>query len=570
MHVPLLSFALLLGAAAPAGGVAQALDRYIESSVPAGFSGQVLLADHGVVVLRKSYGFADRAHRIPFTNETRTGIASASKQFTAAAILKLQDQGKLAVTDPLSKFFPDVPADKAKITLLQVITHTSGLAGGFADDFTGSDDMSIVRELFAKPLTAPPGTRFRYSSEAYALLGTVIARASGTTYHDYLRRELFDPAGMTHSGFWSDRGTPAAHAYVGWVDNGDASTWPRSWRVNGSGDVLTTASDLYAWDQALHAGKILSPPALQAYFTPLVDCGPFRPNAKYGYGLFFEQTDRGTPEIEHGGDTERGYNAAFSRFPSEGLVEIILANAYTARGSSLRAAVQPAVEAAYVDGKTPSFRSGTLVPAPALDRLTGTYDLPGGTLALRSDGVYLWATLGGQKTIDASLGYGADAKSLADADAQTARLMDHLLAGDPSYYASVLAKDANGSTDDFVNEWKRLVARHGPLLGYEILGSRVSYAMTASGPRVGDQAITGVALHMRDSDAAISYFWLQRGAGQLVDSNPRSRPEPFIGVVTGDGRNQYQACDWLRDTCVAIDADLKGRHTLRGWNPADD
>jgi CubicO group peptidase (beta-lactamase class C family) len=148
-------------AAAPAqSGTSQTIDRFLRRAQPFGFSGSILVARHGQVLLAKGYGWADREHRVPHSRETVFPIGSITKHFTAAAILKLEMHGQLKTSDPISKYLPGVPPDKANITIHQLLTHTSGLQSDFGEDYDVVTRDQFLRKVLASKLASEPGKEF--------------------------------------------------------------------------------------------------------------------------------------------------------------------------------------------------------------------------------------------------------------------------------------------------------------------------------------------------------------------------------------------------------------------------
>ena len=217
LHLPLVvwSVVALFGAGAPARAaradrLSAELHRHLtNTAADSGFSGAVLVARGGKVVLHEGYGWADLAKTAPVTRETRFYIASITKQFTAAAVLKLEERGRLGLADPVGKHLPGVPPDKAAVTIHQLLTHTSGLGQDYAADGI-RDRAEAVRAVLAKPLKSPPGAQFRYSNDGYNLLAVIVEVVSGESYESFLRQNLLRPAGMSRTGFWGE--TPARGA----------------------------------------------------------------------------------------------------------------------------------------------------------------------------------------------------------------------------------------------------------------------------------------------------------------------------------------------------------------------
>ncbi len=195
------------------GEAAARVDDYLSRLVRHGFSGAVLIAKDGQVVLKRAYGMANRETGLPYDVDMVSCIGSVTKQFTGAAIMKLDMQGKLGTSDPIAKYLPGVPADKAGITIHHLLTHTAGFSG----DLGGSDEEPIGRDalvakVLAAPLVAKPGDHFEYSNEGFALAAAIVERVSGQGYGAFLRGQLFLPAGMTDTGPTGRAGTCAATA----------------------------------------------------------------------------------------------------------------------------------------------------------------------------------------------------------------------------------------------------------------------------------------------------------------------------------------------------------------------
>ncbi len=267
------------------------IDEYMTRHAKSGFSGVVFAARGGEIIISKGYGLANDAEQIPFATDTVFDIGSVTKQFTGAAIVKLDSQGKLRVTDTIDKYFDDVPDDKRAITLHHLLTHSSGLRDAFGDDYEPVSRDEIVKRAMESKLLWAPGTQYRYSNAGYSLLAAIVELVTGDNYERYLHDELFVPAGMLHTGYqipqWNpdqlahgyledgeDSGTPIDHP---WADDGPY------WNLRGNGGILSTAEDMFRWHQALNGNGVLSEEAKAKYFTPYVQEGP-RTKTYYGYG----------------------------------------------------------------------------------------------------------------------------------------------------------------------------------------------------------------------------------------------------------------------------------------------
>lgn len=329
----LLTLALL---ASPARG-SDGLDDLFSRLADHGFSGSVLVVRHGEILLRKGYGLADRKAGTPVTPETAFDVGSITKQFTAAAILRLEMDGKLSTGDRLGSFLPriakgvglelppsGVPAGLGAVTLHQMLTHTAGIENLYLDQFPSWKE--YLQAVLDKPLASTPGTKFLYSNTGYDLLGKVVEAASGEPYERYLRDHLFLPAGLQSTGFdlpaWRrDR----VARYQDWMTRSRRYPVempidrPANLRLVGSGGMLSTVDDLYRWHQALLGDRVLSAAAREKLFRPVLN--------GYACGWNVGTTARGTRLIFHGGyDDSLGVAAAFYRFVDEDTVVVLLAN----------------------------------------------------------------------------------------------------------------------------------------------------------------------------------------------------------------------------------------------------
>lgn len=290
------------------GELAGRLDDHMKKLEAGGFSGVLLVAKDGGVILAKGYGMADRDKKVRATADTVMCVGSVTKQFTGAAILKLEAQGKLKVTDPITRYFKDVPEDKAGITLHQLLTHTAGFGAELGDDYQkiGRDD--FIRLALQSKLRSKPGERHRYSNVGYSLLGAVIEVVTGQSYEQYLHDQLFVPAGMMKTGYLLPKWGPneLAHGYQ--RDGKDWGTmrdkpWDSDgpyWHLRANGGILSTAGDMYRWHLALLGETVLPKSAKDKYFKPHVPEGPVG-GSHYGYGWVIDRTPRGTRVITHNG-----------------------------------------------------------------------------------------------------------------------------------------------------------------------------------------------------------------------------------------------------------------------------
>ncbi|KST62552.1 serine hydrolase domain-containing protein [Mastigocoleus testarum] len=306
------------------------ISLYLEILEENGFSGAVLVSQNDKIIFENGYGLADRKNRIPITPKTVFDSGSLSKQFTAAAILHLEEQGKLKVEDTLAKFFHDVPSDKAKITLHQLLTHSSGLPEyAFDSDFAKLSRQQAQKLVFKARLKTSPGTKYLYSDTGYGLLAIIVEVVSGKSFQDYLKDNLFKPANMLNTGFYNDpqwSQVTVAHGYNNGKDFGSAAERPGPyWGLVGFGGVLTTVEDLYFWNIALEKNLILSRTSTKKLFAPHIKENKDG-KSYYGYGWVTEEIPGYGKIISHDGATD-SQNAIFIKYAdSNNTVVIVLSN----------------------------------------------------------------------------------------------------------------------------------------------------------------------------------------------------------------------------------------------------
>ena len=312
------------------GKSAKKIDQFMTDLETEGFSGVLLIAKKGQVILSKGYGYADRKRKIICTNKTVVDIGSLTKQFTAAAILKLEMMGKLSVEDPVGKYFSNLPADKKNITLHHLLTHSAGLPGAFGDDYAEYSYDDLVKQFSEFKLKSKPGEKYRYSNVGFSLLAAIVEKVSGKCYDEFTVENLFEPAGMANTGYvkpkWDEKNFALGYSgeevfgvprHKRWADDGPY------WHLRGNGGTLSTTEDMYKWHLALNGTIILSEKAKEKMYIPHIDEG--YGDSFYGYGWVVMKTSRGTNLITHNGGN--GYFANdFYRFPNDDVVMFITSN----------------------------------------------------------------------------------------------------------------------------------------------------------------------------------------------------------------------------------------------------
>ena len=359
------------------GEAGRRIDQYLTHSEAFGFSGAVLVADSTGIVLRKGYGFADVARGKVITPDMLFDMGSMVKHFTAAAILLLESEGRLRVTDSLRRFFPEAPPDKASITLHQVLTHTAGIIGNVGRDYAHISRDSALKVIWAAPLLSPPGQSFNYSNAGYSLLAALIEKVSGKPYEQFLKERVLLPSGMRESGYHLVALDTArvARTYTPPVDHGDPATRLAqargpSWNLMGGGGILTTVDDVFRHDLSLRRGSPITDAIQAKQFAE-----QFRrtPVLAHGYDWWIEPAEDGGIQYNRAGDAPGlGVSSEYRRYPADGSVFILLAN-NRHHGGSTRRFVMSAMRRLYL-GRAQSIPM-PVRPVRASDaaRITGTY-----------------------------------------------------------------------------------------------------------------------------------------------------------------------------------------------------
>lgn len=311
-------------AQAPAPDLTAKVEEYMAAQMKVNlFSGTVLIAKDDKVVLSKGYGLANRELDIANGSHTKFRLGSITKQFTSAAILLLEEAGKLSTVDPICKYLDPCPATWQPVTIHHLLTHTSGIPSytdqpeyrrSMSENKTKEQMMAGVRDM---PLEFAVGEQYRYNNSGYFLLGMIIEKASGKEYADFLRVGVFDPLGMKDSGYdvsaailprrasgYSRRGEGVANA--AYLDMGQPYA---------AGSLYSTVEDLYQWDRALEARKLLSTKSYEKMWTP------FKNNYAYGWSL----PPGKHKSIAHGGGIN-GFSTYISRYPDDKACVIVLSN----------------------------------------------------------------------------------------------------------------------------------------------------------------------------------------------------------------------------------------------------
>jgi CubicO group peptidase (beta-lactamase class C family) len=290
------------------------------------FNGSALVAKNGSILLNKGYGYRNAEDKVANDEQTIFQLGSVTKQFTSAVILKLQEEKKLSVLDKLSKYFPGYPKGDS-ITIEQLLTHTSGIYNYTNDGYFMSNEVTKpanrekMMALFKdKPLDFSPGTNWSYSNSGYSLLGYIIEAVTKKPYEQAVRKYIFTPLQMTHSGFDFTHLKNNAKA-TGYFKLNDKEK-ERAPIVDSSvsfsaGAIYSTTGDLYLWHKALQKNNILSGEQQEKAYTPV--------KHNYGYGWSIDSIE-GKRRVSHGGGIH-GFVTTISRVPEDDICIVLLSNA---------------------------------------------------------------------------------------------------------------------------------------------------------------------------------------------------------------------------------------------------
>ncbi|HSE98781.1 MAG TPA: serine hydrolase [Blastocatellia bacterium] len=353
---------------------ATAIDELLRKTFNANDPGAtVIVVKDGKVIHRKGYGLANVELGVPIEPDMIFRLGSITKQFTAVAILMLEEQGKLSVSDDITKYLPDYPVQGRKITIEHLLTHTSGIKS-----YTSipewrplwRKDVSLKEliDLFKdKPFDFEPGERWSYNNSGYVLLGAIIEKVSGQSYQDFIEKNIFAPLGMKHS-FYDDTYRIIPRRVAGYSRGKDgyvnaqylSMSWPHA-----AGSLISSVDDLALWDAALYTDKIVKQESLKRAWTPYVLKGG--KSTKYGFGWAMLSLE-GHRVIQHGGGIN-GFTTDAVRLPDDRVFVAILTNRDTGTAGLGHKIAMLAV------GKSISDPVPIKLQPEALDKYTGVYKL---------------------------------------------------------------------------------------------------------------------------------------------------------------------------------------------------
>ena len=348
---------------------AKKIDDYLTRTVDYGFSGAVIVSQDGEVILNKGYGLAHRETGKPNTKSSVFSTGSVTKQFTAAGIMKLEMMGKLNVKDKVSKYFNNTPNDKKDISIHNLLSHTSGLPLALSeDDFEQISKDDYLKKAMASELEFNPGEDMNYSNIGYSLLAMIIEKQSGMSYEEFLKKHLFDPAGMKQTGYalpdWNK--TNFVSIYRGDKNNGTSERFTKpTWHLIGNGGILSSTTDMIKWVQALSGEAILSKKVKKKMFTPNIN--------EYGYG--WDVIDDGALR-QHDGGSFLGLSAELRWFVEDDIITVVFSNA-SINGNAAFTVIRDDLEGLTMGDEIPLPPKVSIVKEDT-EAFVGAYQLPSG------------------------------------------------------------------------------------------------------------------------------------------------------------------------------------------------
>jgi CubicO group peptidase (beta-lactamase class C family) len=411
--------------------IGRKVDEYVQTFLSIkNFSGSVLIAKEGKILVRRGYGMANYELDVPNTPESRFHIASISKTFTAAAILLLEERGSLSVDDPLTKFIPDYPSGD-RITVYHLLTHTSGIPN--VNDFleysakskSPQTPESIIAMFKNRRLIMEPGEKYGYSNSNYNVLAFIIEKLSGQSYGAFLKGNIFDPLGMKDTAHDARPQDLIPHRASGYVPAGleELENAPYlDWSIKtGNGSLISTVDDLYKWDRALYTDKILKRATRERMFA-----------VPYGWFVGKKHERR---VVRYNGRSP-GFQCEIQRYVDDDACLIVLSNNYSGTASLMIDDLAAILFGE--DYEVPRLASSRQVDKRTAESVIGTYQggqdfvRPGARLSVENRGDYLALNWGG--------GYISALVPLADGS-----FLDRLFGGRVEF-----ERDQRGQVDELI------------------------------------------------------------------------------------------------------------------------
>lgn len=510
----------------------EAAQEHFRRAAAFGFSGGLRLLQNGAVRLSRTYGFADHFRRTPMGEEAVFDTGSVTKQFTAAAILRLEELGRLSTSDTIGKFFTDAPEDKRDITVHQLLSHQAGFRHSM-DNLNRRPPRDVGAGLIlASPLLHPVGSRYSYSNVGYTLLAAIVDKLSGSSYERFLREELWLPLGMTNTGMvlpdWSEAQIADGLEFTGplpvRVDD-ERTDSGASWLARGAAGVSSTLPDLTRWAEALRRGAILSDASRRKLFWPHV-----RMNTKsiiyYGYGWSVAAAQDGSCVISHNGGAGIHYDV-LTILPGHAAV---VATFNTQQRTPWR------VNDNFVESLVPVLTGAPLtLPATTTTRaspeLAGSYILPSGERleVVAEDGrlkIPMRTPAALRLFAPWPVRTGAAIEAVPDPSTAISRIMEGIARGNYRPLIERLPPNVapEGEADFWRGYWPEWIRKMGPYQGAQIVGT----ATTPQGLR------TLVRLGFQRSSTVVAIVH-SAGGKMVIDTVARSFfPDAYLAPMGED------------------------------------
>ena len=329
----------LMGQVTDSKRLAKDLDSLIFNRLPGVAPGcVVLVAEKGQIVYEKAFGLANLEQHVAMQSDMVFRIGSITKQYTSIAILQLVEQGKIVLSDVIQKYIPDYPSKGDRITIENLLTHTSGIPDYEVLDVHIPNAIridlpakQIIDSLGKLSLEFTPGSRYHYSNSNYFLLGYIIEQVTGKSYKDYLLENLFKPAGLSHTHYDSptDMIPNRVNGYSKYQGSYTNAGYISMTQVFGAGALLSTVEDMFKWHQQLYAYTLVKKETFQRALTPFtLASGQI---SEYGYGWFIKSRN-GYKSIEHSGGID-GFQSEEIYFPQQDIFVTALYNSLNEGGS---------------------------------------------------------------------------------------------------------------------------------------------------------------------------------------------------------------------------------------------
>lgn len=500
-------------------GLAASVRTWLDRIEAFGFSGVALVARGDSVIHASAHGFADREANRPFTTGTVFGLGSVTKVYTAAAILRLVDRGALALSDTLGAFVPDMPADRAGITLEQLLTHSSGLGEIQHPDEDAVSRRQLLDEMRELPLLDAPGASVSYSNLGFSLLGVVLEEATGLSYEDALRREVLEPAGARETGYtvaWG-HGRLAAGYRGGkrWgtiIEKFPDPSGP-SWTLVANGALHSTLRDAFRFVRAFVDGEIVSPGLAAAAMQPRER---FRAR---GLGWQIYTAPDGSRAVGHDG-SNNFLTASVRYLPEHDITVILAANQTGFTAIDAMPALLRLVNG--MDTPLPPAITAEPLSDAVRSALAGTWEVGGGRLEVLDAGDHLQIQVEGQALLDRILDVApAVAAHLTEDTERADRMIANALSGDFA------------GTPVLQRVWNGIEARFGAVERVEVLGSAPVWYASARATWVRFRFAGSDRTHVR------RLHWSE--AGQFYGVGGSVYPAPLALRCVGTAVGECQA-----------------------------